>query len=303
MFDRREFTVLLGAALAWPNSVVAQVLARAPLVAMLVAGSAKGYSRHVQAFRRGLEELGYAEGRNLEIIYRYSDGDPARLPALAEELVKLKPDVIVTTNTSAALAAKQATTIIPIVSTTLTDPIGNGLAASQAHPGANVTGIEFTIAGLTGKQLELAREVVPHTSTVGVLVHMKSASNPPQRRDAEAAAKTLGIRLVAIDVEAPEQLRTAFDTFVSEQVDWVLVLADALFTNERTRIAQIAISLRLPTIYPLRELVEAGGLISYGVDMVASHKRRHTMLTKFSRGATLGIYRSSSQQRSQSPST
>jgi putative ABC transport system substrate-binding protein len=252
---------------------------------MMVSGSSEGYSRHVQAFRRGLQELGYSEGRDLEIVYRYSDGDPARMPALAAELVKLAPDVIVTTNTSAALAAKQATTKIPIVSSTLTDPIGNGLAASEAHPGGNVTGIEFTIAGLTGKQLELAREVIPQTSTVGLFVHMKSASNPPQRRDAEAAAKTLGIRLVPIDVELPEQLGAAFDTCVSERVEWVLVLADALFTSERARIAQIAISLRVPTIYPLRELVEAGGLISYGTDMVASHHRTAYYVDKVLNGA------------------
>jgi putative ABC transport system substrate-binding protein len=129
---RREFITLLGGAtMVWPKLAAAQLLARRPLVAMLVAGSAKGYSRHVQAFSRGMQELGYTEGRNLEIIYRYADGDPARLPTLAAELVKLNPNVIVTTNTSAALAAKQATTIIPIVSTVLTDPIGNGRRDDQ----------------------------------------------------------------------------------------------------------------------------------------------------------------------------
>jgi len=151
---RREFITLLGgAAVAWPNSV---------------------------------------EGRDLDIVDRYSDGDPARLPTLAVELVELRPDVIVTTSTSAALAAKQATTAVPIVSAILTDPIGNGLPASEARPGGNVTGIEFTLKGLTGKRLELAREVIPQTSSVGLLVNMKSASNPPQRRDVEAAANASG---------------------------------------------------------------------------------------------------------------
>ena len=185
---RREFITLLGGTAAWPNSVAAQSRARRALVAMLVGGTSDGYSASVQAFRHGLQKLGYIEGRDLDIVDRYSDGDPTRLPALVVELVKLKPDVIVTTSTSAALAAKQATTAVPIISAILTDPIGNGLAASEARPGSNVTGIEFTLKGLTGKRLELAREVIPQTSSVGLLVNMKSASNPPQRRDVEAAA-------------------------------------------------------------------------------------------------------------------
>jgi putative ABC transport system substrate-binding protein len=151
------------------------------------------------------------------------------MPALAVELVKLKPDVIVTTSTSAAQAAKQATTTVPIVSSILTDPIGNGLAASEARPGGNVTGIQFTLSGLTGKQLEVAREVIPQTAIVGLLVHMKSPSNPPQRRDAEAAADTLGIRVVPTDIDLPDQLGKAFQVYARQGVDWVMVLGDALF--------------------------------------------------------------------------
>jgi putative ABC transport system substrate-binding protein len=255
---------------------------------MLVSGSSDGYSTNVQAFRRGLQELGYVEGRDIDIVYRYSDGDPARMPVLAAELVKVKPDVIVTTSTSAALAAKQATTTIPIISTILTEPIGNGLAASEAHPGGNVTGIQFTLNGLTGKQLELARDVIPQTSTVGLLAHMKSASNPPQRRDAETAANVLGIRLVPVDVGLPDQLGAAFDAYASERVDWVLVLGDALFISERSRIAALAISLRLPTIFPLREHVEAGGLISYGTDIAANHERAAYYVDKIFKGTKAG---------------
>jgi putative ABC transport system substrate-binding protein len=239
----------------------------------------------VQAFRRGLQQLGYVEGRDVEIVYRYADGDPGRLPALAVELVKLKPDVIVTTSTSAALAAKQATTTVPIISAILTDPIGRGLAASEARPGGNVTGIEWTLKGLTAKQLELAREVIPQTSTVGLLVQMKSASNPPQRRDAEAAANVLGIRLVPIDVDLPEGLGTAFKAFAGEHVDWVLVLGSSLFESERERIAALATSLRLPTIFALREHVEAGGLISYGIDVAANHERAAYYVDKVLKGA------------------
>jgi putative tryptophan/tyrosine transport system substrate-binding protein len=289
---RREFITLLGSAAAWPLAARAQLPAKRALIAMLVSGSSDGYSANVQAFRRGLHELHYTEGRDLEIAYRYADGDPARMPALATELVKLKPDVIVTTSTSAAQAAKQATTTVPIVSSILTeiltDPLGNGLAASEARPGGNVTGIQFTLGGLTGKQLELAREVMPQTSTVGLLVHMKSASNPPQRRDAEAAANTLGIRVVPTDVNRPDQLDTAFQVYARQSVDWVIVLGDALFNSERDRIASLAISLRLPTIFSNRENVEAGGLISYGVDLAANHHRAAYYVDKILKGAKAG---------------
>jgi putative tryptophan/tyrosine transport system substrate-binding protein len=285
---RREFITLLGSAAAWPLAARAQLPAKRALIAMLVSGSSDGYSANVLAFRRGLQELRYTEGHDLEIAYRYADGDPARMPALAAELVKLKPDVIVTTSTSAAQAAKQATTAVPIVSSILTDPVGNGLAASEARPGGNVTGIQFTLGGLTGKQLELAREVMPQTSTVGLLVHMKSASNPPQRRDAEAAANTLGIRVVPTDINRPDQLDTAFQVYARQSVDWVIVLGDALFNSERDRIASLAISLRLPTIFSNRENVKAGGLISYGVDLAANHHRAAYYVDKILKGAKAG---------------
>ena len=285
---RREFITLLGSAAAWPLAARAQLSAKRALIAMLVSGSSDGYSANVQAFRRGLHELHYTEGRDLEIAYRYADGDPARMPALATELVKLKPDVIVTTSTSAAQAAKQATTTVPIVSSILTDPLGNGLAASEARPGGNVTGIQFTLSGLTGKQLELAREVMPQTSTVGLLVHMKSASNPPQRRDAEAAANTLGITVVPTDIDLPDQLGTAFQVYARQGVDWVIVLGDALFNSERDRIASLAISLRIPTIFSNRANVEAGGLISYGVDLAANHHRAAYYVDKILKGAKAG---------------
>jgi putative tryptophan/tyrosine transport system substrate-binding protein len=286
---RRDFFALLGGAVATlPNSVAAQPRARRPLVAMLVSGTPDGWSAYVQAFRRGLQKLGYIEGRDLDIVDRYSDGDPARLPALAVELVKLKPDVIVTTSTSGALAAKQATTAVPIVSALLTDPIGYSLAASEARPGGNVTGIEYTLKGLTGKQLELARDVIPRTSSVGLLVQMKSASNPPQRRDAEAAANASGIRLVPIDVDLADQLGTAFQAYAREQVDWVVVPGDSLFASERDQIAALAISLRLPTIFALREHVAAGGLISYGIDIAANHERAAYYVDKILKGANAG---------------
>jgi putative ABC transport system substrate-binding protein len=285
---RREFITLLGGTAAWPNSVAAQPRARRALVAMLVAGTSDGYSDHVQAFKRGLQKLGYIEGRDLDIEERYSDGDPARLPALAGELVKLRPDVIVTTSTSSALAAKHATTAVPIVSSILTDPVGQGLAASEARPGGNVTGILYTLKGLAGKQLDLAREVIPQTSSVGLLVHMKNASNPPQRSDAEAAANASGIRLVPVDVDLADQLGAAFQTFASERIEWVIVLGDSLFASKRDQIAALAISLRLPTIFSDPQSITAGGLIGYGVDILANHERAAYYVDKILKGAKAG---------------
>jgi putative tryptophan/tyrosine transport system substrate-binding protein len=285
---RRELLAALGGAAAWPNSVAAQPRARRALVAMLVAGTSVGYSGLVQAFRRGLQKFGYIEGRDFDIVDRYADGDPTRLPALAMELVKLKPDVIVTTSTSSALAAKQATTAVPITSAILTDPIGKGLAASEARPGGNVTGIEFTLRGLTGKQLELAREVIPQTSSVGLLVNMKNASNPPQRRDVEAAANASSIRLVPVDVGLADQLGAAFQAYARERVDWVVVLGDSLFVSNRDQIAALAISLRLPTIFAQREHVLAGGLMSYGIDIAANFERVAYYVDKILKGAKAG---------------
>jgi ABC-type uncharacterized transport system substrate-binding protein len=286
---RREFIALLGGtAAAWPTSIFAQPHGIRALVAMLVAGTSDGYSSQVQAFRRGLQKLGYTEGRDVAIVDRYSDGDSTRLPALAAELVKLKPDVIVTTSTSTAVAAHQATTTVPIVSAILTDPVGNGLAESEARPGGNVTGIEFTLKGLTAKMLELAREVIPQTSSIGLLVNMKNASNPAQRRDAEAAANAVNLRVVPVDVGMADQLGGAFQVYVRERVDWVLVLGDSLFLSERNRIATSAISLRLPTIFPQREHVAAGGLISYGIDVAANHERAAYYVDKILKGARPG---------------
>ena len=283
--SRRQFITLIGGAVvAWPSFGLAQISTKRPLIAMLVSGSAAGYSPNVIAFRQRLQQLGYVEGRDLDIVDRYGDGDVARMPALAEELVRLKPDIIVTTSTAGALAVKRATATIPIVSAILTDPVGNGLVASYARPGGNVTGILFTLDGLTGKHLELARELTPDAATIGVLVDIRNPSNPAQRHDAESAAAVLGIKLVPIEVHAPDELEAAFQTLARERADWVLVLGAALFISEPQRIAALAIAARLPSIYHFREHVEAGGLISYGFDLPANHRRAADYVDRILKG-------------------
>ena len=285
---RRAFiTVLGGAAFAWLDPAVAEPAARRALIAILVSGSSESWSANVNAFQQRLRELGYLEGQ-IDSVYRYADGDQGRMPALAVELVSLKPDVIVTTSTAAALAAKRATTTIPIVSAILTDPVGLGLATSDARPGGNVTGIRFTLDGLTGKQFELARQVSPGITKVGLLVNPTDPSNPPQRRDAESGARALGLGFAPVDADTPDKLDTAFQALARERVDWVAVLADAMFYSQRIRIAALAMSFRLPTIFPISEHVEAGGLISYGIDMPANHRRVADYVDKILKGASAG---------------
>jgi putative tryptophan/tyrosine transport system substrate-binding protein len=254
---------------------------------MLVSGSPQGWSANIEAFIQRLRQLGYSEAR-IECIYRYADGDTERMHAMAAELVELRPDVIVTTSTAATLAAKQATKTIPIVSTILTDPVGQGLAASEARPGGNITGIQFTLDGLRAKQLELLREITPGVTKVGLLVNMGNPSNASQRRDVEAGARALGVELVPVDVRVPDKLDEAFQGLANNGVDWVAVLADAMFYSQRSRIAALAMALRLPTIFPMREHVEAGGLISYGVDSAASHRRAADFVDRILKGASAG---------------
>src|SRR5262245_1983560 len=247
---RREFISLVGGAVvAWPHAVIAQVSPRRALIAVLAGGSSTAITPILSGFSQGLQELGYVEGQNIDIVYRYAEGDQERLPLLADELVRLKPEVIVTGSTEAVFAAKQATAAIPIVSTALTDPVAFGLVESQARPGGQVTGILITLDGLPGKQLELLLELVPGAT---------SAAN---------------------------ELNAGFQTFVRERVELVLMLADALFMSERRQIADLAAAAQLLSIYTFREYAVAGGLISYGVNLRESNRRAAAYVDKILKGS------------------
>jgi ABC-type uncharacterized transport system substrate-binding protein len=282
---RREFITLLGgAAAAWPCSVLAQVLARRPLIAVLSAQSSSSASRLVTGFAQRLQELGYVVGRDVDIVYRYADGDLARLPMLADELVRLKPDVLVAFSTQAAIAASQATAAIPIVAANVTDPVAFGLVASHARPGGNVTGTLATLDTLPEKQLALAAEVVPRAVKVGMLLNVGFQAHAVQRKGAEGAAAALAIKLMPVEVRLPDDLDAAFRSLARERVDGVLVLQDPMFLTERRRIAMLAIAARLPTMFGFREHVEAGGLMSYGIDLRANFRRAADYLDKILKG-------------------
>jgi len=285
---RREFISLVGgAAVAWPRAVIAQGSPRRALVAVLSTITSTT-AAHWSGFSQGLQELGYVEGRNIDIVYRYADGDQEPLPMLAAELVRLKPDVIVTGSTNATLAVKQATATIPIVSPLLTDPIGFGLVESQARPGGQVTGILTTLEGLTGKQLELLLELVPGATRIGMTLNTRNQTHTLYQREVKAAANALGVTLVPVDIRVANELNAGFQTFVRERVELVLLLGDALIMTERRQIADLAAAARLPSMYAYREYAVAGGLISYGINLRESNRRAAAYVDKILKGSKPG---------------
>jgi putative ABC transport system substrate-binding protein len=286
---RREFITLLGGVvLAWPRVAKAQGAAKRPLIAVLIAGPSGSASRYVSGFPQGLQELGYVEGRNIDIVYRYADGDMARMPALADELVRLKPDVVVCASTAGILAIKQATATIPIVSVALTDPESFGFVTSMARPGGQVTGILITLDSLPAKLLQLVLEVLPTATRIGLLSNVSNPTHVVFRRNAEAAAASFARNLFPVEVRVPDDLDAAFQKWARERVDLGLVLYDAMFLSERQHIAALATAARLPIMYGFREHVEDGGLMSYGVDLRESFRRGAIYVDKILKGAKPG---------------
>jgi putative ABC transport system substrate-binding protein len=286
---RREFmTFVGGAAVAWPQAAFSQVSARQPRVAVLTGASSESASGYVNAFQRGMREFGYIDGQNVDIVYRYADGDVKRLPGLALELVRLEPEVLVCGNTPATIAIKQATATIPIVNATLTDPIGFGFVASYARPGGQVTGILVSVDSLTGKQLELVLEVLPRATRIGILLNVGNPAYTAYQRNAETAAAALAVTLVRIEVRSPVDLDTAFQGLMQERVEIALLSPDFLFLSERKRIAALAAGARLPAIYGYRDHVDDGGLMSYGVNLSENYRRAAAFVEKILKGARPG---------------
>jgi putative ABC transport system substrate-binding protein len=279
---RREFIAALGGAAAWPRTLVAQVPTRRPLIAYLGVASPEASAFVVSAFLQGLRELGYREGPDFDIAYRFADGDEAKLPRLAEELVRLKPDVIYAIN---ATPVKLATTTIPIVSPVLNNPVGLGLVASEARPSGNVTGIMTSVDGLPGKQVELARELIPGLVRLGMLVNVSSPVSLPQRPSVEMAARASNLELAPVEVRTPDDLDPAFQELAREKAGALVVLPDTMFFSYRQQIAALAVAAKLPAIFGFREHVDAGGLISYGVNLRANHRRAAAYVVEILKGA------------------
>jgi putative ABC transport system substrate-binding protein len=250
-------------------------------------GSGTAYLRPLEAFRQGLRELGWVEGQNVLIEYRFAEGRLERLPGLAEELVRLKVDVIAASPTPAALAAKNATRTIPIVGMSLTEPIAVGLVASLARPGGNVTGVAYGFdTDIFGKQLELLKEVIPKVRRVAVLSNpSNSPAQPLIMSSVERAARSLGLQLQLLEARGPGEFDGAFAVMAKERAGALLVTGDPMFFLHRARLAELAVKNRLPSMSTQGQWVEAGGLMSYGPSFPDLYRRAATYVDKILKGA------------------
>jgi putative tryptophan/tyrosine transport system substrate-binding protein len=283
---RREFITLLGGATAaWPAVARAQPGDRRPLVGYLVETTKEAHASRIAAFLEGMRDLGYIEGQNVEIVYRFGNFDRAQVPALAEELVRLSPHLIVAADPIAVLVVKSAAPATPVVCALLIDPIKAGLARSLARPGGTVTGTLTQVDGLMGKQVELVRELMPHATTVGVLVDPPNQTHAGLRHEIEAAASAAGMKVVAASASSKAEIAPAFQKLSQAGVQAVIVPRDGLFLAESGRIAELARAARVPTAHSLREETEAGGLISYGVNVPANFRRAAYFVDKILQGA------------------
>src|SRR5437588_3306677 len=262
---RRAFISLLGgAAAAWPLAARAQQVGKIPRVGFMGNSTAALEANLVGPFRESLRDLGYVEGRNIVIEYRWAEGKYERFPELIAELVALKVDVIVTAGTPAALAVQRATATIPLVMVAVGDPVSTGLVASLARPGGSSTGLTSIAPDLEGKRLELLREVVPKLSRVSFLLNPDNAFHVGSEKQARAAAQVLHLDVQFVRVRMDSDFDHAFNTIARERPDAFIVFADRVFLHNRGRIVDFAARNRLPAVYPYRELVEAGGLVSFG---------------------------------------
>jgi putative ABC transport system substrate-binding protein len=238
----------------------------------------------IEPFREGLRDLGYVEGKNIVIEWRWAEGKYERFPALIAELIASKIDLIVTAGTPASLAVKKATTSIPLVMIAVGDPVGTGLIASLAHPGGNITGLTSIAADLEGKRLELLREVTPTLSHVAVFWNPASPFQVVAEKEVQAAAQLLRMKVLSLGLQAPEQFDDAFATIRRERPGALLVLADRLFLHNRARIMDFATKHRLPGVHAYAELVEAGGLMSYGPSYPGMHRRAAYFVDRILKG-------------------
>ena len=284
--SKKVICVSLGALLlALSVPVNAQQPTKVPRMGYLNASSPSTNPARIEAFRRGLRELGYVEGKNIVIEYRSAEGKLDRLPALLAELVRLKVDVIVTAGPPGTRAAKEANITIPIVMGFDNDPVGNGFVASLARPGGNITGLSTLAPELSGKQLELLKEIIPRLSRVAVLETPTQPGTAQSLREVELAAGAFGVKLQHVDVLDPKDIETGFQAATKEHAEAFLVLQSAVINPQRRQIADLAAKHRLPAIYPQTEYTEAGGLMYYGANTPDLFRRAATYVDKILKGA------------------
>ena len=274
-------TILLTTA----SATQAQQPTKVPRIGFLIASSRSVNAARYETFLQGLRELGYEEGKNIVIEWRSGEGRFDRLAALAAELIRLKVDIIVTAGPADTRAAREATSTIPIVMTFDNDPVGNGFIASLARPGGNITGLSTLAPELSSKQLELLKEIVPKLSRVAILGNSTNPGNALALKEIEAAAKAFGLKLQYLDILDPKAIETAFRTASKSGVEAILVLGIPLLNSERKQLVELAVKNRLPAIYYTGDLVEAGGLMTYGVNRNDLARRAATYVDKILKGA------------------
>jgi putative ABC transport system substrate-binding protein len=285
--QRRAFITLLGGAavLAWPVVARAQQTGKVYRIGILDQAPRTLNGANLDAFQKGLREFGYIEGLNFVIEYRSDDGRLESFRNLATELVQLKVDLILTRGTPAALAAKNATTTIPIVLSGLGDPVANGVVASLAHPGANVTGLSGVTTELQAKRVELLTELVPQVARIAFLTNMGNPNAQLNWEQTETAARVLGIHNQLIDVRKSEDIRRAFDDASEQRIEALVVAPDGLLSSNRKLIVELAATHRLPAIYSSGEFINSGGLASYGPNFPDLYHRAAVFVDKIFKGA------------------
>jgi putative tryptophan/tyrosine transport system substrate-binding protein len=283
---RRQFLTLLGGgAVALPLAARAQPMAKVWRVGMLETTAATLNAANLDAFRQALRQLGYVEGQNLIVEYRSGDGHIDRFPQLAAELVHLNVDIIITRGTPAALAAKKATTTIPIVMAAIGEPVETGMVTSLARPGGNVTGLSAFVTELTAKRVEIMRELIPQLSRMALIDNMANRSVPAQWDEMKRAAVAFGIQPQLYDVRKAEDMERAFSSAIAQRVNALSVGNDSVLIANRIQVVQLAARHRLPAIYATRDFVDAGGLLSYAAHYPDLYRRAAAYVDKIFKGA------------------
>jgi putative ABC transport system substrate-binding protein len=285
---RREFIALLGSATAtppllWPLAARAQQAGKVPTIGFLGAATPSAWSHRVANFVQRLRELGWIDGRTIAIDYRWAEGRTGRFPEIAAEFARLKVDVIVTAGTASVIAAKQATSVIPIVFAVAGDPVATGLVASLARPGGNVTGLSLQAPDLAGKRLELLREVVLGLRRLAILANIGNPLNVLERDEVRTTARTLGLDVVTLEIRRAKDIAPAFEA-LKGRAEALYVCADPLIITNLIRINTLALGARLPTMHGSREYVEAAGLMSYGPNFPDLFRRAAEHVDKILRG-------------------
>jgi putative ABC transport system substrate-binding protein len=284
---RREFITLIGGAAAWPLAARAQQAGRMPTIGYLGSNSPVSQSAWTASFLRRLNELGWIEGRTVAVEYRWTEGRSERAVELAADLARLKVDVIITSGTANVAAAKQATSTIPIVFAAAGDPIGTGLVTSLSKPGGNVTGLSVQQSDIAGKRLDILRDALPDVRRLAIIGNVEAPASLVDMREAEAAARKIGLKVLTRHFRRSEEIAQVFDTLTGG-ADAIYVASDPVVTHNRLRINVLALGARLPTMHGIREQAVDAGFISYGTNFLDSFRRAADIVDKILRGAKPG---------------